>query len=368
MPEETVVVAMAVLLSLVFNFVSGFQDPASSIATPIATRALTIPAAVFLLATMNFAGALVSHKVAYTVATGVASPEFVGPALIAAAMTAAIGWTLLVWSYAIPSSSSHALISGLFGAALMKASMDGVGYGSFNWVMLGKIVAALFISPVFGFVAGFMVFRLVTRAASAMFDVVSTQRCNRFFARIQPVSAALMSFSNGSNDAQKTMGLITLALFHGGVIDRFSVPVWVTLACAAAMSLGALAGGLRIIKTIAKKITDIKPIHGFSAEAGSAGVVIMASLAGMPISTTHVAISSVTGVGSSKTTGGVQRKVVLSIIYAWVTTIPASMALAAAAYWVMAKVGALSFCALFLLGLAAVWLFRRGFAGEKIEA
>lgn len=364
MPEQAAdVVLIAVVLSVAFNFISGFQDPVSSIATSIATRALSPPAALSLLAVMSFLGALISHEVAFTVATGVAEPGLLDPTVITAAVAAATGWSLLVWYHEIPSSSSHALISGLFGAAAMKALMT--GQGGINWATLGKIATALFTSPVFGFIAGFLIFRLLIRFAQAFFENTPIPTLNRFFARLQPVSAALMSFSNGSNDAQKTMGLIALALYQGGMTEEFEVPLWVTLSCAGAMSLGALMGGIKVIKTVATRITEMRPVHGFCAEAGSAGVVLGASLLGMPVSTTHVAISSVVGVGWSRSVRSVQRKVALTILYTWAATIPSSILAAAAFYWIMAKTGALFFFAALAFCGMAVAAFRHGKRGGR---
>lgn len=359
MPEETLFTALlAVALGVVFNFISGFQDPASSIATSIATRALNIPAALSLLAVMNFFGAIVSHKVAYTVATGVASPNLVTPDVVAATLLAALVWNVFIWYHGIPSSASHALISALFGASMAKASMAGAGYGGMNWPELAKILTALFTSPVFGFIAGFFIFRLSVRLIYIFFTVVSTQRLNRLFARAQPVSAALMAFSNGSNDAQKTMGLMALALYHGGVLKEFIVPWWITLAGAAAISLGALAGGYRIIKTITKRLAEMQPIHGFSAEIGSAGVVLGASFIGMPVSTTHVTISSVVGVGASKKVGRAPRKVVRTILYAWAATIPASVTMAGVFYWLISRMGGYFFFSFSAFVLAAAFALR----------
>ncbi|VAX15902.1 Probable low-affinity inorganic phosphate transporter [hydrothermal vent metagenome] len=336
MPDQSIVILIvAITLSVGFNFVNGFHDAANTIATSIGSRALTIPAALSLAAVFNFLGAFVSHKVAYTVATGVVAPSVLDNNVIIAAMLSAILWNLVTWYFAAPSSSSHALISALFGAALMKTFMEGSGFEYFNWPSLLKIIIALFTSPIVGLFAGYVFFKLIVRLTTLIFPKVSTHKPNRLFARLQIVSAAFMSFSHGMNDAQKTMGIVALALFQGGWITEFVIPFWVTALCALAISLGSLVGGLRIIKTVAKKITDLQPVHGFCAELGSASVIFGASLIGMPVSTTHIATSSVVGVGSAKSVGKVRRNIVMGIVSAWVITIPVTLIGAAVAYWVI---------------------------------
>ncbi len=336
MPDQSLVIlVVAITLSIGFNFLIGFHDAASTIATSIGSRALTIPAALSLAAVFNFFGALVSHKVAYTMATGVVAPSVLDNNVIIAAMLSAIAWNLVTWYFAAPSSSSHALISALFGAALMKSFLGDGGLEYFNWPSLFKIVAALFTSPIFGLFAGYFFFKLVVRLTALVFPKVSTHKPNRLFARLQIVSAAFMSFSHGLNDAQKTMGIVALALFQGGRIDQFVIPLWVTILCALSISAGTLVGGLRIIKTVAKKITSLQPVHGLCAELGSASVILGASLLGMPVSTTHIATSSVIGVASAKSVGNVSRGVIVGILSAWLITIPVTLACAGVAYWII---------------------------------
>lgn len=325
---------VAVALCVAFNFVNGFHDAANTIATSIATRALTVPAALVLAGVMNFLGALVSHKVAFTMATGVIAPEYIDAQVVTAACFAAVAWNLATWWKGVPSSSSHALVAGLLGAGLARAWRGAPGGEVINWTPLVEIVTALFTSPLMGFIAGFILFKLIVRMVYAFYPGASTRRPNRMFARLQPVSAALMSFAHGSNDAQKTMGLIALLLYHHGVTDGFYIPFWVTALCAVSISLGTMAGGYRIIKTVAKKITDLQPVHGFCAEIGSASVMFGASALGMPVSTTHVAVSSVVGVGASKTTGRAPRGTIVSMINAWLVTIPVTMAVAGVVYFV----------------------------------
>jgi len=331
--------AVTVALALVFDFINGFHDTANTIATSIATRALTMRAALVVSALFNFIGAFASHKVALTIATGIASPAFMDMRVIAAALSGAIAWNLITWFIAMPSSSSHALIAALFGAAAMKAALIGSGFSALNFGELLKIVLALLTSPLLGLAAAFVVFKLV--ALSARAAGAGTLRTNRVLARMQILSAALSSFSHGSNDAQKTMGIITVALYNAGYADSISVPTWVTISCAMAISLGVMTGGWRIMRTVARKITSLQPSHGFSAEVSSAAVILGASFAGMPVSTTHVAVSAVVGVGASKTSGRMSRGVVLSLAYAWITTIPASAAVAATAYLLFSSSGIL---------------------------
>ncbi len=353
MPEHTLVVlALVVLLSVVFNFINGFNDAANTIATSIATRALTVPAALALAALFNFAGALISHKVAYTLATGVADPVYMDTGVITAAVSTAIAWNLTTWKYGVPSSSSHALVSALFGAVFVKALINGAGVDVFRWSMLIKIIVALFTSPIFGFAAGYVLFRLLAGTARGLFSGMAVQRGNRFFARMQVLSAGMMSFAHGSNDAQKTMGLIALALYQAGATERFHVPLWVTVICAVSISAGTMVGGMRIIKTVAKKITDLQPVHGFSAESGAAAVMFAATFLGMPVSTTHVTVSSVVGVGASKTFGKSPGAVVGSILNAWALTIPVTAAVAGVAYLIVIKTGMLVFSLATALGLA----------------
>ncbi|MBI5816348.1 MAG: inorganic phosphate transporter [Nitrospinae bacterium] len=325
-----------VVLALIFDFINGFHDTASTIATSIATRALNAKGALILSAAFNFAGAFWSHKVAGTIATGVAAPSFMDLKVIISALAAAIVWNLVTWYFAAPSSSSHALIAALFGAAAMKGFVSGAGLAQLNWPMLLNIAAALFTSPLLGFIVAFTMFKLMT--ALARLAGAWPNRVNRGLARWQVVSAALISFSHGGNDAQKAMGMISLALFESGYASDIAVPLWVTASCACAISLGVMAGGWRIINTVANKITTLQPAHGFCAEISSAGVVLAASYIGMPVSTTHVAVSAVVGVGASKASGRMHRGVLLSVAYAWITTIPASAAIAGGLYFALVSI------------------------------
>ncbi|MBI4666337.1 MAG: inorganic phosphate transporter [Nitrospinae bacterium] len=341
MPEQAFTHLAALFLALAFNYIVGFHDAASTIAPAIATRALTARAALMLAAVSNLAGSLISHKVAYTIASGVADPHFMDSQVVVCGLLSATIWNLFTWRFGLPSSSSHALISGLLGAAVAKAStMDGALTAPIHWSALFQIAMALFTSPVFGFLVGFAFFRIAARwAGSAGPVATSIQKSNRVYARLQVASAALSSMAHGANDAQKTMGVMALVLMHGGYSEGLQVPLWVTAACAITLSLGTLSGGWRIIRSVAKKITDIQPVHGFSADAATGAVLSAATSLGMPVSTTHVAISSIIGVGAAKTAGKMGRDMVTHLIYAWAATIPVTALISLLSYRLALRVG-----------------------------
>jgi PiT family inorganic phosphate transporter len=275
-------------------------------------------------AVANFVGALSGTAVAHTVGAGLIDPGIESQSVIAAALVGAIVWNLITWRLGIPSSSSHALIGGLLGAALVAA---GIG----SWQMggvVGKVLLPLVGSPVIGFVGGLLFMALLFN----VFRRAHPGRLNGVFRRLQVLSAAYMAFSHGSNDAQKTMGIMTLALVSAGVLDSFEVPLWVILTAASAISLGTAAGGWRIIKTMGQKVVKLDPVHGFAAETTAATVIFGASHFGMPVSTTHVISSAIMGVGSSDRLKTVRWGVARSIVTAWILTIPASGATAGIAY------------------------------------
>ena len=326
MPEGFTLVLIVVLgLAIAFDYINGFHDTANAIATSVSTRALQPGWAIAMSATANFAGALTGTAVAETVGAGLIDTDVVGgQTLIAAALIGAIAWNLLTWRLGIPSSSSHALIGGLLGAALTSA---GIG----SWQMdgiLGKVLLPLVASPLIGFTVGLLLMAVLFNVFRRSHPV----RLNAVFRRLQVLSAGYMAFSHGSNDAQKTMGIMTLALFTAGVIETFDVPLWVMLTAAAAISLGTAAGGWRIIKTMGTKVVKLDPVHGFAAETTAASVIFGASQLGMPVSTTHVISSAIMGVGSSDRLKTVRWGVARSIVTAWILTIPASGITAAVAY------------------------------------
>jgi PiT family inorganic phosphate transporter len=328
MPEGFTAILIAVLgLAVLFDYINGFHDTANAIATSVSTRALSPRVAIVMSATANFVGALTGTAVAHTIGAGLITQQSEGGVVVASALIGAIVWNLLTWRLGIPSSSSHALIGGLLGA-----SATAVGFGA--WQMggiLGKVILPLFASPIAGFAIGFglmvIIFHLFRRA--------HPKTMNDRFRRLQVLSAAYMAFSHGSNDAQKTMGVMTLALVSAGVLTEFKVPLWVILLAASAISLGTAAGGWRIIKTMGSKVVKLDPVHGFAAETTAASVIFGASILGMPVSTTHVISSAILGAGSSDQFRAVHWGVARRIGIAWILTLPASAFVAALSYLVL---------------------------------
>ena len=330
MPEGLSVPLIVILgLAVLFDYINGFHDTANAIATSVSTRALKPEHAIILSATANFVGALTGTAVATTIGAGLVNESLVSshdPHLtyIVAALVGAILWNLLTWRLGIPSSSSHALIGGLLGATLTAASVGAIKVqGVFD-----KVIVPLVSSPILGLLIGFGLMVVLMNA----FARAHPRRLNQRFRRLQLLSAAYMAFSHGSNDAQKTMGVITLALFSGGVIPEFKVPLWVILLAAGAMSLGTASGGWRIIKTMGQRVVKLDPVHGFAAETTAASIIVGASHFGMPVSTTHVISSAIMGVGASHRLSAVRWGVAGNIITAWVLTLPASGLAAALAY------------------------------------
>jgi inorganic phosphate transporter, PiT family len=328
MPEGFTAILIAVLgLAVLFDYINGFHDTANAIATSVSTRALSPRVAITMSATANFVGALTGTAVAKTIGAGLITHQAEGGLVVAAALIGAIMWNLLTWRLGIPSSSSHALIGGLLGA-----SAAAVGFSA--WLVdgiLGKVILPLFGSPIAGFGIGFALMVLIFHA----FQRAHPKTMNDRFRRLQVLSAAYMAFSHGSNDAQKTMGVMTLALVSAGVLTEFKVPIWVIILAASAISLGTAAGGWRIIKTMGSKVVKLDPVHGFAAETTAASVIFGASMLGMPVSTTHVISSAILGVGSSDRFRAVHWGVARRIGVAWVLTLPASALVAALSYIVL---------------------------------
>ena len=321
-----------IVLAVAFDYINGFHDTANAIATSVSTRALRPTHAILMSATANFVGALTGTAVAKTIASGIATtpPGHDGQVIIAAALVGAISWNLLTWRLGIPSSSSHALIGGLIGAVIAASGPTALnGPGIYE-----KVLFPLVASPVLGIVIGF-VFMVVLLN---VFRRAHPKRINDRFRRLQVLSAAFMAFSHGSNDAQKTMGIITLALVAGGVLAEPTVPLWVILMAATAISLGTAAGGWRIIKTMGQRVVKLDPVHGFAAETTAASIILGASHFGMPVSTTHVISSAIMGVGSSDRFSAVRWGVAGNIVIAWVLTIPASGAVAWLSWELLSRV------------------------------
>ena len=329
MPEGFTLVLLVVLgLAVAFDYINGFHDTANAIATSVSTRALAPSWAIGMSAVANFFGALTGTAVAHTIGSGLIDAHTgESQSVIAAALVGAIIWNLITWRLGIPSSSSHALIGGLLGASLISA---GVGSWQIDGVF-NKVLVPLVGSPIVGFTLGLLLMALIFN----VFRRAHPGRLNALFRRLQVLSAAYMAFSHGSNDAQKTMGIMTLALVTAGVIPTFEVPLWVILVAASAISLGTMAGGWRIIRTMGTKVVKLDPVHGFAAETTAATVIFGASHFGMPVSTTHVISSAIMGVGSSDRLRTVNWSVGRSIVTAWILTIPASGFSAAIAYLVL---------------------------------
>ncbi|HSB51330.1 MAG TPA: inorganic phosphate transporter [Dissulfurispiraceae bacterium] len=308
-----------IALALVFDFINGFHDTANAIATSVSTRVLSPKTAVFMAAILNLLGALSGTAVAKTVGAGIVEVASVTQITVISALTAAIVWDLLTWYIGLPTSSSHALISGIVGAAIA-TSGPGVVIGK----GVTKVLIALIFSPLVGFILGFFLMVLLMW----LFRRTAPTVVNNLFNRLQVLSAAYMAFSHGSNDAQKTMGIITMALVSFYSLPDFHVPFWVIVACALAMAFGTAAGGWRIIKTLGVRLVNLRPINGFAAEASAATVIEIASRIGLPLSTTHVISSTVMGVGASRRLTAVRWAIGGNIILAWILTIPACAVLA----------------------------------------
>jgi len=321
-----VMLCLVIVAALLFDYINGFHDTANAIATCVSTRALSVKSAIMMAAMLNFAGAMISTKVASTIGKGIVDKDNITQMVVLAGIIGAIVWDLVTWYYGLPSSSSHAIIGGIMGSVFAHAGM-----GALKWAGLKKIILALLISPVLGTIVGFLFMLIIYR----VFRNHAPSGLNKNFRRLQIISAALMAFSHGTADAQKSMGVITMALLSYGAITNFTVPWQVMVACATAMALGTAAGGWRIIKTVGHDFVKLQPVHGFCVETASAGVILGASAFGMPTSTTHVITSTILGVGLSKRLTAVNWKVAQRILIAWVLTIPASALVAYLAYQIM---------------------------------
>ncbi|WP_454736230.1 anion permease [Cupriavidus necator] len=321
------VIALLVGLALLFDFMNGFHDAANSIATVVSTGVLKPHHAVAMAAMCNVVAIFVFHlKVAATVGTGTIDVSIVDHYVIFGALVGAIAWNVITWYYGIPSSSSHALIGGLVGAAVAKA-----GTGALVGSGLLKTVAFILISPLLGFLLGSLMMVMV----GWTFFRTPPSRVDRWFRRLQLVSASLYSLGHGGNDAQKTIGIIWMLLIASGhVMAGGQPPTWVIVSCYVAIGMGTLFGGWRIVRTMGQKITKLKPVGGFCAETGGALTLFFASALGVPVSTTHTITGAIVGVGSAQKMSAVRWGVAGNIVWAWVLTIPASAFMAAIAWWV----------------------------------
>lgn len=325
---------VVVFLALAFDYINGFHDTANAIATSVSTRALSPKRAVILASTFNLIGALYSTGVAQTIAKDIISPKIVTQEVVIAALLSAIAWNLITWSAGIPSSSSHAIVGGISGAAVAK-----VGFSVLQWEGLGKILAALVFSPIVGMILGY----IIMKCLAFVFAHATPSRVNHGFKKMQILSAGLLAFNHGSNDAQKSMGIITMALIAAGLQSQsvLAPPLWVKCACALAMSLGTAAGGWKIIHTMGGKIFKLEPINGFAADLSSSIVIWSATVfpgLHLPVSTTHVVSGSIMGVGSAKRVSAVRWGVAQQMLMAWLVTIPSTSLIAALFYMLLSKV------------------------------
>ncbi len=326
MLDELIMSATFIFLlitALFFDFLNGFHDSSNIVATPIASRALPPRLILWLTALAEFAGPfLFGVAVAETIGTGLTDPANVTMPVIIAAMLSAVIWNLMTWWMGIPSSSSHALVGGIVGAVAISEGFDAIQTGG-----LLKITTALFASPIFGIIMGYLLMNLTLFLARG-----ATPRINRFFKRAQLFTSLGLALSHGANDAQKTMGIITLGLLINGTINEFVVPTWVIAASAGMIALGTAFGGWRLIKTLGARIYKIRPVHGFVSQISGASIILGAALFGGPVSTTQVMSSSIMGAGAAERLTKVRWKVGYEMLVAWVMTIPISAMLAALIY------------------------------------
>ncbi len=335
--SEVVTLALPVLVALIavallFDFLNGLHDAANSIATIVSTRVLRPQYAVAWAAFFNFIAFLFfGLHVAETLGVGIISANVIDPRVVFGALMGAIIWNVLTWALGIPSSSSHALIGGLVGAGTAKAGLNAI-----VWTGLGKTAAAIVLSPLTGFLLALMLVLIV----SWLFVRATPYAVDTYFRKLQFVSASLYSLGHGGNDAQKTMGIIAVLLYSQGHLgSTFHVPFWVVITCQAAMGLGTLAGGWRIVKTMGTRITRLTPMQGFCAETGGAITLFAATWLGVPVSTTHTITGAIIGVGAARRASAVRWGVAGNIVFAWVVTLPASALVGASFYWMIGWFG-----------------------------
>jgi PiT family inorganic phosphate transporter len=316
MPDILVII---ICLAVLFDIANGWHDCANAIATVVSTKVLSPGTAVAIAAFMNILGAFLTTAVAKTIGKGIVDPAAITDQVIIAALLSAILWNLITILMGLPVSSSHALVGGLIGAAMAHGGMS-----ILNSDGIMKIFLSLLISPLFGFAFGYG----FMKAVLYLFGHLAPGTINKHFGRLQILSSSFMAFGHGSNDAQKAMGIITMALFAAGKIPTLDVPTWVVLTCAFAMGFGTIFGGWKIIKTLGHKMLKLEPIHGFAAETSSAAIILVASHWGMPVSTTHVVSTAILGVGATKRLSAVRWGIAGKIVLAWVLTLPFCIAMA----------------------------------------
>lgn len=315
---------LIVILGLLFDYTNGFHDAANVVSTVIATRVLTPLVAIAMASVLNMLGAIQISGVAKTITTGLVDLQSATQLTVLCALVGAIFWNFLTWYFGIPSSSSYALIGGLIGASWMHEGVGVILWGG----VLNKVIIPMILSPIIGFGIGF----LVLRGLNSLMKFPFFKHKQKMFAHLQIGSASLVSLSHGLNDAQKSMGIITLGLYAGGVIAHPFIPLWVIASCAIVIGLGTASGGFRIIRTVGFEITKLQPLQGFAAETSASFVILAASFFGMPISSTHMIVGSVTGVGRARGPSKVRWAVGKKMAYAWICTLPGAGLAAALAY------------------------------------
>lgn len=348
-----ILLVLVIAIALLFEYINGFHDSANAISMVISTKALSPRYAILYAAVLDFAGALCGTHVAKTIGAGIVSPDSITQLVILSALLGAVIWNLITWYFGLPSSSSHALIGGLLGASVSHAAIKLNGFyplilkippfsfehPTFDVInthnLAHKVLVPMISSPLMGFGVGFIIVFIILH----IFHRVRPEILNRNFRKMQLISAGFLAFSHGSNDAQKTMGIITLSLITFGVLDgkNFEIPLWVICICALTLSLGTMTGGWKIIKTLSSKVVQMKPPHGFSVEMASAGIILTASHFGIPVSTTHITSAAIMGVGSMVKFSAVKWGIVKNIIMAWVLTIPICIALSGFIYFLLSK-------------------------------
>jgi PiT family inorganic phosphate transporter len=353
MDITVVLLILVIAISLVFEYINGFHDSANAISMAISTKALSPRYAILYAGILDFVGALCGTHVAKTIGAGIVSPDSITQLVILCALLGAVIWNLITWWFGLPSSSSHALIGGLLGASIVHAAVKLNGNYpliikvppfSFSHpaldvvnthTLLDKVLLPMVTSPVLGFCVGFLVVLVLLR----FFYKIKPEILNKRFRKMQLLSAGFLAFSHGSNDAQKTMGIITLSLITFGALDgkNFDIPLWVICICATTMAMGTMTGGMKIIKTMSSKVVKMKPPHGFSVEMASASIILTASHFGIPVSTTHITSAAVMGVGSMVKCSAVKWGIVKNIVMAWILTIPVTILLSGSIYYILLK-------------------------------
>ncbi len=328
MDSLLLITILIVILALAFDFINGFHDTANAIATAVSTKALRPRVAIILAATMNFLGAMTFTGVAQTITKDIVDPFTLqnGSIVIMAALISAIAWNLITWYFGIPSSSSHALIGSIAGAAIASA-----GIASINFKGFIKIIEALIFSPIIAFVVGFIIYSIFKTS----FKNLNLAKTNKRFRYFQVFTASLQAYTHGMNDAQKAMGIITMALIANNLHTTTDIPAWVQLSCATAMGLGTSVGGWKIIKTVGGKIMKIRPVNGVAADLSSALIIFGATYIHLPVSTTHVISSSILGVGTSHRVRGVKWDTAKTMIVTWFITLPITILLSALIYYIL---------------------------------